>query len=585
MMIGNDPHSCFRRGHARTTHIQWTIEPDFGAQTLGNATAIHTFDKRGMTALDTWMLDICRVFDANTGDPISYTLGKHHPVKGSMLSFVVPVGKVVGIEYKTTSGAKGLQWFTPEQAGGMPFAYAQGEAISARSYIPCQDTPSVKARLDGDITVPEALCGLIAAPVHNGRVVENGKARESWSVPYPIPSYLIVFAAGDLASRDISPTMRVWGHLDIVDAAAYEFAPMTDFMKAGEALYGPYPYGRCDILVLPPMFPYGGMENLIIFVTPALLAGDRSSVGTIAHEMAHGWYGNHVTNADWQSFFINEGFTVAAENEIMEAVMGRDHAQLGLRLLQLEFEDDCERFKREGRYYLTALCSDISKLNPDSIFSRVSYFKSCQLLRLLKNLGGEERYNQILRTYIDRFGYGSISTAELLAFIREEFGDEVYETARVDEWVYKPGYPDNAPAISSPLIDEVEAFARKGELPPSQGNWVMPQWQLYLEMLPRPVTADFAAELDRTFGLSNFKNVEVRWSFLVLAARAGYGAVLPETEEFLYAFGRMKYAKPLYEALILSGRRDVAERIFAKARLAYHPVTASTVEEVFARTA
>jgi len=544
----------------------------------------HTFNKAGETSLDTRDLKIKRVYGLGTLN-IEFTLGDPDPLLGSRLTFVVPDDLVVMIEYTTSPEARGIQWMSAELAGGKPFAYTQGEAINARTYIPCQDTPSVKFTFAASITVPSDLRGLIAASDFSGRRVNEAYAVEDWDMPYPIPSYLIAFAVGDLVSMDISDRSRVWAQPNMIEKAAAEFGDISKLMAAGEKLFGEYPFGRYDMLVMPAAFPYGGMENpCLSFLTPALITGDGSGISTVAHELAHSWTGNLVTNADWDAFWLNEGWTVWAEDRIVEEVYGRDTAMLGRKLLEREFVCDCAHFKRAGEYFLTKLAHGHNSVDPDDVFSRVPYFKGAQFLTLIENTVGRKRFDQFARSYISRFKYQSIRTQEFLAFVAEDLGQAVLDTVRADEWVYGEGLPDNAPSIDSDLIGPVENLALSHRVPASGTAWNVPQLQLYLELLPRPVPRDVVVNLDSVFGFRSMRNTEVRWSFLVLAIQSGYMEVLDHVEALLRSQGRMKYLKPLYGALAeTSEGLEIAERIFNEARSGYHPVAISVIEKVLSR--
>lgn len=578
----NDPHSFYQAGQPKIELISWVVTPDFSEKRLSCMARIF-FDRPGNTALDTRDLRILKVTDTDLVG-IPFELGSPDPLLGSRLSFDVPEKRVVEIRYETSPDAHGIQWMSSELAGGKPFVYTQGEAINARTYIPCQDTPSVKFKFGATLVVPTDLRGLIAASEHVGRTQTESCAVEEWNMPFPITSYLIAFAVGDLVSEELSDRSRVWAQPHMLEKAANEFRDIPKLMAAGERLFGEYPFGRYDVLVMPDAFPYGGMENpCLSFLTPALVAGDGSGISTVAHELAHSWTGNLVTNANWDSFWLNEGWTVWAEDRIVEEVYGADVAMLGRKLLELEFQDDLRHFEKAGEWRFTALCPDTAGIDPDDVFSRVPYFKGAQLLTLLEQTVGRERFDAFALRYIDAFKYQSIDTETFLDFLQTELGQEVFDQVRVEEWVYGPGYPKNAPEIRSSLIGPVEELARKGEVPPPNVDWIMPQWQLYLELLPRDLSLDFIDRLEGSFRLSTEENTEVRWSFLVLATKTGYLPVFSEVERFLLAKGRMKYLKPLYAALGETPEgRAYAEIIFANARHSYHPVAVRAVENALA---
>lgn len=579
-----DPHSHFEPGHPRIKHMAWTVGFDFDAKrVLG--TVHHAFDKGGHVILDTRDLEIIRVY-AVDGTDIVYDLGERHPVLGSPLSFIVPDDAEVMIEYLTSPDASGIQWMSAELAGGHPFVYTQGEAINARSYIPCQDTPGVKFTLDASLEIPSELRGLVAAPDHlRVSVGRPGYSVEVWRMPYPITSYLIAFAVGELVSEDISDRSRVWSQPSMIDKAAHDFRDFPTIMLAGEELFGPYPFGRCDILVMPAAFPYGGMENpTLMFVSPSTVAGDGSGISVIVHELAHSWMGNLVTNADWASFWLNEGWTVWGEGRIMEEVYGSDVAMVSRKLLQREFDDDCEGYCRRCTPFLTKLMHGQDDVDPDDIFSRVPYHKGAQFLRRLEDTVGRRHFDVFMLEYIKAYRYQSLTAGQFIAFATKKLGAAVMKEVDAHAWVYGEGMPANDPEITSPSIVAIEEAVRSLALP--DPSWSVPEQQLYLELLMRPLSHDLIAEIDAVGGFSTTLNVEVRWSFFMLALKSGYGQVLPQVEAFLLSQGRMKYLKPLYGALgsLVQGREH-ATRILGLARHAYHPVAISTIERELSHAA
>lgn len=581
MNLQSDPHSFYEQGQPKIKGLVWAFGLDFDAQVL-TGTVRYVFDAPGETYLDTRDLTINSV-STQDGIDIPYELGDIEELRGARLSFEVPDDHVVIIEYTTDPGAHGIQWMSPEIAGGKPFVYTQGEAINARTYIPCQDTPSVKFTMEARVMVPEGIRGLVAAAEYKGRTPDNDIVIEMWAMEFPIPSYLIAFAVGDVVEAPISLRSSIWAQPHMLERAVDEFYDLPRLIEAGERLFGPYPFGRYSILVMPDAFPYGGMENpCLSFLTPALVAGDGSGISTVAHELAHSWTGNLVTNADWSSFWLNEGWTVWAEDRIIEAVYGRDTAMLGRKLLEREFEEDLAYFRRRDQMQYTALAPDVSDIDPDDVFSRVPYFKGAQFLTLVEETVGRERFDAFALSYISAFGYESIDTRTFLDYLRAELGDEVFKAVRAREWVYHSGYPDNAPAIVSSLVDEVQEMVDMHFVTPLDTSWTKPQWQLYLELLPENEAPEFLRNLDSVWNLSSEQNTEVQWSFLVRAVKAGlYEEFASIIEAFLRSKGRMKYLKPLYGALCETPKGHLeAQRIFTDAMKTYHPVAVAAVERV-----
>lgn len=587
-----DPHSFYVPGQPRITHIEWFIDTfDFKRKVM-TATANLTFDKSGYTNLDTRGLEILDVWGGDS--PVESSLDVPHAMLGTKLSVNVPEGKVVSIEYSTSPEASGIQWMDAKLGGGKPFVYTQGEAINARSYIPCQDTPSIKQTMHAHISTPKRfkLRSLVAASEHVSRALCNNKTYdEEWDMPYPIPSYLIAFAIGGLESREVSHRSRVWALPDVVDAAAEEFKDIERLMQIGEDLFGPYPFGRYDMLVLPPAFPYGGMEHpCLSYLTPALITGDGSGIGTLAHELAHSWTGNLVTNWNWDAFCLNEGPTVWAENRILEVYWGFDAAQVHNKLLEREFEIDCASCRKRNEWYLTKLAPGADDVDPDSIFSRVPYFKGERLLTTIEQYVGRERFDEFMRAWLDIYAFKSATIEMFIGALTGYFGQEVVDHLRIHEWFYEPGLPDNSPAITSPLIDVVEKAANELRIPANDEGWSTEQRQLYLELLPRPLSREFIIALDEALDLRSEPNIEVRWSYLVAALDADHGGIwpdiLPDVDVFLHTQGRMKYLKPLYNALAATPKGlAFAHKVFKTAKKNYHPVATKMVNAVLQEAA
>src|SRR5712691_1253237 len=340
-MARMDPHSYFDTDQPRAKHVRLRWQVDFHTQQLtGDATLVFEKPSSGQVDLDSKGLTITSV-QTPTGRRIPYALGDDKPILGRKLQLQLPVDtNEVTIAYHTSSDALALQWLDPAQTAGKrhPFLFSQCQAIHARTILPIQDTPRARVTYDAEVTVPEPLTAVMSAGPCGQRPAATGRTF-AFAMPQPIPPYLLALAVGHLASRELGPRSRIWAEPETVDAAAYEFADVEAMIERAESLFGPYDWERYDMLVLPPSFPYGGMENpRLTFLTPTILAGDKSLVNVVAHELAHSWTGNLVTNANAEHFWLNEGFTVYAERRILEAIGGREtselHAALGRRSLE-----------------------------------------------------------------------------------------------------------------------------------------------------------------------------------------------------------------------------------------------------------
>jgi aminopeptidase N len=451
--------------------------------------------------------------------------------------------------------------------------------------IPCQDTPIVRAPYRAAVTVPDALTAVMsAAPSQAKGSVSKGRRTLSFTMPQAVPSYLIALAVGDLTSRDLSPRSRVWAESATADAAAYEFAGIEEMIRAAERLFGPYEWDRYDMLVLPPSFPYGGMENpRMTFLTPTVLAGDRSLVDLVAHELAHSWTGNLVTNATMDHFWLNEGFTVWAERRILEALHGEEAAALGWAIGQNALDESLARFPADSPY--TLLRTDLEGVDPDEVYSSIPYEKGARFVVTLERAVGREPFDRFMRRYIDRFRFTSITTEEFVMFLETELPG-VAKRVDADAWLHRPGMPAGAPVFRSEKLEALGALAQSwnGGARPSKdeaAHWNANELLLYLQHLPRPLDEFSCRWLDAQFTLTQQGNYEVLVEWLTIAAASDYEPVFPRIREVLTAVGRMKYLRPLYGALGGHARtRSLAREVFKEAAPGYHALSRRVVESV-----
>ena len=581
-----DPHSYADDNQPRTRSFDWKASVDFATRTIRAEVTLSFVSPAagGPLDLDTRDLTIDAVVDPG-GKPLAYTLHGADPILGRRLEVTVPAGATsIVIRYRTSPEASALQWLTPEQTLGKehPYLFSQCQAIHARSVVPCQDTPSVRQTYTASLDVPASLQAVMAAaPLE--RAVHGERAVQRFTMPQPIPPYLFAFAVGDLASKDLSPRSRVWAEPAQLDAAAWEFAHVEDHLHAAESLFGPYDWERYDLLVMPPSFPYGGMENpRLTFLTPSLLAGDRTLVNVLAHELAHSWTGNLVTSTTAEHFWLNEGFTVFAERRILEALEGPEmiglHAAIGYERLQ-------QAFAQHARHpELTKLRTHLDGVDPDDAFSAVPYEKGYFFLKALEAAAGREAFDRFLTTWLTTHRFGAATTDDFVALAERELPGLL---ARVDAraWLDEPGLPAS---FRKPESERLAAVARVVGRAPTldEGKaWTVAEWILYLEHTPRPAPLALCAELDTGHGLTSAMNSEVLVSWLVLACESGYEAVLPRVETLLGHIGRMKYLKPLYKAL--DGRpetRALARDLFARFGERYHPIAQHLLRSMLAPT-
>ena len=468
-----DPHSYADASHPQTRTLRWKARVDFERRVLdAEATLVFAAPGEGVIDLDTRALAVQSVVD-DAGRALPFTLDAPDGVLGARLSVTLPspTGSIT-VRYRTSPEATALQWLTPEQTAGKkaPFLFSQCQAIHARSVVPLQDTPRVRITFEAELTVPANLRALMAAAFVK-RAVEGDVAVESYAMPQPVPPYLFAFAVGDVVFRDVGPRSRVWAEAAVVEAAAWEFAEIDAHLAVGERLFGPYDWDRFDVLVMPPSFPYGGMENpRLTFLTPTLLAGDRSQVRVVSHELAHSWTGNLITNANAEHFWLNEGWTRYAELRIVEATEGVEagalHAALGRRGLDRAIE----RFVKEGRPELTKLRTHLAGVDPDDAFSEVPYDKGCLFILALEAHVGRARFERFIRAYIETFRFGAITTEDFLAFTERELPGAlaaIDAPAWIDATACPPTRPLRSPRSSTPSARS--ALACPTPTPPRAG--------------------------------------------------------------------------------------------------------------------
>src|SRR5512133_2601949 len=582
-----DPHSYYDAAQPKARRLRLKLGVDFTTKRIAGEVVLEFGGAvSGPLDLDTKGLEIHTVQVPGHG-PIPWELGEADAILGQRLRLEVPAGtQEVTITYRTGADAMALQWLDPEQTEGKvaPYLFSQCQQIHARTMVPCQDTPLARIAYQAEVTVPEGLTAVMSAGPDGDEATGDGRHVFRFTMPQPIPSYLLALAVGRLEARDLSPRSRVWAEPETVAAAAWEFAGVEGMIAKAEGLFGPYPWDRYDMLVLPPSFPYGGMENpRMTFLTPTLLAGDRSLVDVVAHELAHSWTGNLVTNASMEHFWLNEGFTVWAERKILRTLHGDDAAALGWAMGQKALEDSLERFKNEP--HLTLLRLHLEGIDPDDAFSSIPYEKGARLVAALERQVGEDRFHRFLCEYMDAFRFTSITTEQFCACVDEKLPGAL-AAVNAKAYLDEPGIPATAPQFRSAQLDGLTALAESwttgGRPTPQQiAAWTPAELQVYLQKLPRQISQADCAWLDGHFKLMDRGNHEILVEWLTLAAAADYEPAFARIREVLMRVGRMKYLRPLYGALGQHPRtRALAREIFAAASPSYHGLSRRVVTSV-----
>jgi leukotriene A-4 hydrolase/aminopeptidase len=590
-MATPDPHSYYDAAQPRTRHLHLNWFVDFERRQINGSVTLR-LDKPsgGPLDLDTKAIALRSVYTQD-GEEIEYALGEEDPILGQRLRLDMPQGTTsITIDYITSPEAIALQWFEPGMTRGKrhPFLYSQCQAIHARTIVPCQDTPRVRVSYGAAVTVPENLAVVMSAGPAGMREEKGAGTRTYlFEMPQPIPPYLLAVAAGNLEQRDLSPRARVWAEPETVAKAAYEFGEVEKMIETAETLFGPYEWDRYDMLVLPPAFPYGGMENpRMTFLTPTVLAGDRSLVDVIAHELAHSWTGNLVTNADMNHFWLNEGFTTWAERRILDALRGEEASALRWALGQTLLDESISRFGVDSP--LTRLRNDLRGVDPDDAFSSIPYEKGARFVAAMERQAGRERFDRFIRKYISTFRFTSITSEEFMAFLDQELPG-VATAVNADAWLNGTGMPPDSPVFKSEKLGELIAAA--GEFAagrrPAQGQtggWNSNELLIFLQNLPRQLDIESLGWLERSFNLTQRGNYEILVEWLTIAAGSDYEPVFTRLREVLLEVGRMKYLRPLYSALGKHARtRVLAKEIYEQGKANYHSLSRRAIESVMAK--
>ncbi len=584
-----DHHSYANFEAVRVKHVGLDLDVDFESGKLRGSAALQLEGAADRLVLDTKTLTIERVETSSGGGSFretSFELGDADPVLGAPLTIRLDGADRVRVHYATDPGATGLQWLEPHQTAGKksPFLFTQSQAIHARTWIPLQDTPAVRATYSATIRTPQDVLAVMSAEMESG-AGRSGEYR--FEMPQAIPSYLIALAVGDLVFEPMSERTGIYAEPSVAKAAAAEFEDTESMMKAVEKLYGPYRWGRYDILVLPPSFPFGGMENpRLTFVTPTVIAGDKSLVNLIAHELAHSWSGNLVSNATWRDFWLNEGFTMYLEERIQELVYGPERAAMET-VLEIEGLKE-EMASLDDRDEI--LHVDLAGRDPDEGFTGVPYVKGAMFLRTVEKLVGREAFDPFLRNYFDEFAFQSITTADFADYLQANLlhaRPAVAKKIDIEEWIEKPGLPERRHEPVSDAFEKIEAHAAEwlegavsAEALPT-GGWTTQHWLHFLRTLPDELAAGRMAELDRAFRLTASGNSEILCQWLIMSVRNDYAAADPATAKFLTAVGRRKFLKPLYEELAKTERgKQRGLEIYRAARPGYHPIASNTIDAI-----
>ncbi|TMP40725.1 aminopeptidase [Pseudoalteromonas citrea] len=588
-----DEHTYANLNDVISTHLHLDLDVDFADKQLEGFVE-HTLDWRTAQArtlvLDTRDLEIDKVmYQGKNGQwhKAAFTLAKRDDVKGAKLTITFKQqAKKARIYYNSLPQASGLQWLTPIQTASKthPFMYSQSQAIHARSWIPVQDTPAMRVTYSARINTPEDVRAVMSAD-NSGAFIKDG---DYWfDMPQAIPPYLIAIGAGNLEYKEMSHQTAIFAEPQILDASVAEFNDTQAMIDKTNVMYGEYAWGRYDLLMLPPSFPFGGMENpRLSFITPTVVAGDKSLVNLIAHELAHSWSGNLVTNATWEDLWLNEGFTSYVENRIMEEVFGRERAVMEQALDTAGLKKQLKNIPAPD----TRLNLKLNGRDPDDAFSSVPYTKGQLFLLYLEEKFGRARFDEFVKGYFSKYSFKSLTTAEFTVYLNTHLLEKypgIVSLEKANEWIHQPGLPTDAPNPTSDAfinVDKVSAAWLNGELSATAlptNKWTVHEWLHFINNLPRDLSLDKMTELDSAFNLTTSTNAERAFAWYMLAVGNGYQAIYPALDEHLSGIGRRKLIVPLYKALVKNGKRAWAQKVYQAARPGYHPLAQGTIDAIF----
>lgn len=576
-----DPHSFANFHEVKLVHLDWNAFVDFTQRKI-KATATWTLSGQSEhLILDKNGLNILSIRDQD-GNLLPFEEHDADSIRGGWIDIQMTKEVTqVSIDYETSDRAGALQWMEAPQTMGKrhPILFTQSQAILARTWLPCMDSPSIRFTYKATVRVPLGTIALMSA---SNPQKKSPDGTYIFEMNQPIPSYLMALAVGDFEFKAISERAGVYAESEMLESAVQEFSDLEKMIVAAETLYGPYLWERYDLLVMPPSFPFGGMENpRLTFVTPTIIAGDKSLTSLVAHELAHSWSGNLVTNATWNDFWLNEGFTVYFELRIMEQLYGPEYAEM---LAQLSFNELQQALKTLPENE-TILKANLQGKNPDEAVGPIAYEKGYFFLRTVERKVGRRFFDRFLRRYFDEHKFQSVTTEQFLSFLQSHLlKRKDWRELEVERWIYEPGLPEN---VSKPLSTRfsmvesaVTAFLTMKVLPVTK-HWSAHEFIYFLQLLSGKTNKEQLTRLDSAFHFSQTKNAEILFVWLMLCVEHDYTPAFPVLENFLTKTGRRKFVLPLYKQLIGSGKGELALQIFQNAGSTYHPITYNSVKKLF----
>lgn len=600
-----DSHSYANINEIKTKHLHLEMDVNFESKIIYGVARHEMINNGADTAIfDLRNLTIQKVTIGVKGNEqnTSYVIGQED--KDSILGaplFVKIDSSVtqINIYYQTTPESAALDWLDPEQTKGKkhPYLYTQGQAILTRTWIPCQDSPSNRITYSADVKVPKDLMALMSA---ENPTEKSNDGRYHFEMKQPIPAYLIALAVGNLSYRKLGPSCGVYSEPEMIGQVAWEFQDLNTMIEAAEGLYGKYQWEQYDVIVLPYSFPFGGMENpRLTFANPTLLAGDRSLISVIAHELAHSWSGNLVTNATWEDFWLNEGFTVYFENRIMESMYGKEVADM-LALVEFqELQHEINEIHEGDHPEDTYLKLELNGRDPDDGMTSIAYVKGAFFLKTLEQKVGREKMDEFVNNYFWDFQFRTLTTEVFEDYLNQKLLRPTKTKFNTKEWLYGKGLPKNCIQIESVRYEQAQQLARdfvagkdifkkyrkKTKRTPrtiqKRSDFTTQEWLAFIRELPRDLSLEQLRVLDDRFHFKSWGNAEIATEWYVLGIQAGYPDIRLDMKQFLTKIGRRKFLLPIYKNLAKNpADKAWARQVFEQAKTGYHAVSRQTIAEL-----
>ncbi|PHH62455.1 hypothetical protein CDD81_7102 [Ophiocordyceps australis] len=600
-MTTRDPTTLSNYGAWRTRHTTVSFRLDFDKKRLVGSVLLQlesqTDKESNLVVLDSAFVHVSSVL-VNSKES-EWELKPHSAPFGAPLHISVPhavcKGELldVAIHVETTDKCSALQWLTPAQTSNKkhPYMFSQCQAINARSIFPCQDTPDVKSTYTFNLTsiLPVVASGV---PVGDHDATPGTEKEYKFEQKVPIPSYLFAVASGDIAKASIGPrSVVVTGPNELADCKWELERDMEKFMEVAEGLIFPYKWGEYNVLVLPPSFPFGGMENPVYtFATPTIISGDRQNVDVIAHELSHSWSGNLVSNASWEHFWLNEGWTVYLERRIQAAIHGDADFDFSSIIGWKGLEDAIELFGKDHEY--TKLVINHTNVDPEDVYSQVAYEKGFHFLYYLDRLVGRDNFDKFIPYYFTKWSGKSLDSFEFrdtfVDFFNELGDQDVKNKVAAIDWdakFYTPGLPPK-PDFDTTMVTACYDLAGKwndSSFEPAAKDveaFTANQKLVFLDKVQqtKAMSPERAQLLGKVYDFISSKNAELRTAYYLVALKANDATSFYGAAELLGTVGRMKFVRPLFRALNKVDR-ELALNTFAKNRDFYHPICRGMVQK------